>query len=92
MTKKAKDSKDPSTTGKKTPRDAFSSIPDLRADHPLVETYSGEEITKRQREVQAHYKATLRQSDEVESEGKHGPIHDWGADKNVSVRTTKGVE
>jgi len=58
----------------------------------LVETYSGEEITKRQREVQAHYKATLRQSDEVESEGKHGPIHDWGADKNVSLRTTKGVE
>jgi len=35
MTKKAKDSKDPSTTGKKTPRDLFSSIPDLRADHPL---------------------------------------------------------
>ncbi len=49
----------------------------------LIEKYSGDELIKRQREVQAHYKATLRQSDEVESEGKHGPIHDWGADKNV---------
>ena len=35
MTKKAKDSKDPSAAGKKTPRDPFSWTKPLPADDPL---------------------------------------------------------